>query len=300
MKFGRSSLPQISFQETVRLPAACGWRSALASAALFLAAPAVFAATLTFDTVAPAPTAEAISNWTGATFDADNVGGSGTNANGSPNNGPANDATTYVAATQPVQGQTFTTGSNAGGYTLNAITVRAAGYTNNTASGTNLSAYDLNDTTSTFRLRVGRPGGTTFIPDTIEYATSGGAGNPGQSSSANGSGTYLTFTLKAPIVLKPNTLYAFDLGTTANQFEMLGTRTSAYAGGTAYTSGASGLGGGTLTTLTGERVFQIQLIAFTPPAPGAFVHPGLLNDEADFERMRTKAALGIEPWASAY
>ena len=273
---------------------------------ILLTAPSVFAATLTFDTVAPAPTADAISNWTGATFDADNIGGSGVNANGSPNNGTANDGATCVASNRPVQGQTFTTGSNAGGYTITAITVRAGGYTNNTATGTNGSSYGLTNTSSkSFRIRVGRISGTTFIPYTIEYAAGGGSGNPGTGQSASGPGTYLTFTFKAPIVLQPNTVYAFDLGGNGNYFEMLGLRDAAsggnpYATGTAYTSGANGSGSNTITTLTGERVFQINLTAYTPPAPGAFVHPGLLNNEADFERMRTKAALGIEPWASAY
>src|SRR5258706_9508804 len=104
------------------------WRTGLSCLLLLLiTAPGVFAATLTFDTVAPAPMADAISNWTGATFDADNVGGSGVNANGSPNNGAANDGTTYVTSDRPVQGQTFTTGTNAGGYTITAITVRAGG-----------------------------------------------------------------------------------------------------------------------------------------------------------------------------
>ena len=96
------------------------------------------AATLTFSSSAPTGGSASISNWTGATFDADNVGGSGVNSNGSPNNGSANDGTTYVANNRPAQGQTFTTGSNTGGYQLTAITVRVQGYTNNTASGSNI------------------------------------------------------------------------------------------------------------------------------------------------------------------
>jgi hypothetical protein len=132
---------------------------------LMFTAPGVFAATLTFGTSAPTATANAISNFVRAAFDADNVGGSGTNTSGSPNNGTANDGVTYVAASQPVQGQTFTTGPNADGYTITSITVRAGGYTNNTASGANIPAYDLNDTTSTFRVRVGRISGTTLIPN---------------------------------------------------------------------------------------------------------------------------------------
>ena len=278
----------------------------LAAACLALAGAGwLSAATLTFGTSAPTGGAASISNWTGAAFDADNVGGSGTNANGSPNNGPANDGTTYVAADRPAQGQTFTTGSNAGGYTLSAVTVRIQGYTNNTASGSNIGGYDLNDTGSTFRLRVGRISGTTFIPLTQETAAAGGTGNPGQGGAANGPGTYLTFTLKAPIVLAPNTAYGFDLGTSGDYFEMLGIRDAAtggnpYAAGAAYTSGANGLAAGTIATQTGDRVFQISLTAYTPPAAGTFVHPGLLNTEADFERMRTNVALGLDPWLTAY
>lgn len=272
---------------------------------LALLTPLARAATLTFGTSAPTGGAASISNWTGATFDADNVGGSGVNANGSPNNGAANDATTYVATDRAAQGQTFTTGSNSGGYTLNAITVRVQGYTGNTAGGGNIGGYDLNDTNSLFRLRVGRLSGTTFIPLTQETAPAGGSGNPGQGGTANGPGTYLTFTLKAPIVLAANTTYAFDLGTSSDYFEMLGIRDGAtggnpYSGGTAYTSGAGGAANGTITTQTGERVFQVDLTAYTPPAPGTFVHPGLLNTEADFERMRTNVALGQEPWLSNY
>ena len=272
---------------------------------LALLNPLAHAATLTFVTSAPTGGAASISNWTGATFDADNVGGSGTNANGSPNNGAANDGTTYVATNRPAQGQTFTTGSNTGGYTLGAITVRMQGYTNNTASGGNIGNYDLNDTGSTFRIRVGRLSGTTFIPLTQETAAAGGTGNPGQGGTANGPGTYLTFTLKAPIVLSPNTTYAFDLGTTSDYFEMLGIRDAAtggnpYSGGTAYTSGTNGVAAGTITTQTGERAFLVDLVTYTPPAAGTFVHPGLLNTEADFERMRTNVALGVEPWLSAY
>src|SRR5206468_1235415 len=75
-----------------------------------------------------------------------------------------------------------------------------------------------------------------------------------------------------------------------------------YTAGTAYTSGSNGAGGGTITTQTGDRVFQVNLTAYTPPTPtpGAFTHPGLLNTAADYERMRTNVALGVEPWLSNY
>ena len=276
----------------------------------FLVAPGVFGATLTFSTSAPTATANAISNFTGATFDADNVGGSGVNANGGANNGSANDATTYVSTSRPAQGQTFTTGTNPGGYTISSITVQAVGYSNNIASGANDTYYSLANTSSTFVVRVGQLNGTTIIPYDVEYAASGGSGNPGTGISADGSGLFLTFTLKAPFVLQPNTVYAFDIGTTGDYFEMLGissaaiaaTGTTAYTSGSAYISGINGALAATITPEAGERVFQVNLTAYTPPAPvaGAFLHPGLLNTAADFQRMRTNVALGIQPWLSGY
>jgi len=263
------------------------------------------AASLSFSSSAPGGGDSPISNWTGAAFDANNIGGSGVNSNGSPNNGGANDGTTYVANNRPAQGQTFTTGSNSGGYTLNAITVRMAGYTSNTASGTNNTYWGLGSTSSKFTVRVGQISGTTFIPMTIERAASGGSGTPGSGNSANGPGTYLTFTFSAPIVLKPNTTYGFDIGTTGDYFEMLGIRDAAsggnpYTAGTAYTSGSNGVASGTIATQTGDRVFQVSLSAYTPGASGTFVHPGLLNTAADFDQMRTNVALGVDPWKSGY
>ena len=270
---------------------------------LSLAVPTGFGATLIFSGTAPSPTSDTISNFVGATFDAANIGGSGINADGGANNGGANDGTTYVSYNRPAQGQTFTTGTNPGGYTISSITVQAAGYTNNTATGSNTTAYSLANTSSTFRVRVGRLSGTTFIPYDVEYAASGSKDNPGVGSSANGSGVFLTFALKAPIVLQPNTVYAFDIGSSGDYFEMLGISTAAaggtspYSAGSAYISGSNGVPGGTITSEPGDRVFQVNLAAYTPPTPtpGAFSHPGLLNTEADFERMRTQVALGQEP-----
>ena len=88
----------------------------------------------------PAGTADSIGQWTGAPFDAANIGGSGVNADGGANNGTANDASTRVGNPQ---GQTFTTGSNANGYEVSGITVRLVGYTNNTATGTNQPSWNL-------------------------------------------------------------------------------------------------------------------------------------------------------------
>jgi hypothetical protein len=260
------------------------------------------AATLTFSASQPTPGSNDIYNWVGAGFDADNVGGSGVNADGGANNGAANDGTTYVATDRPAQGQTFATGSFSNGYLLTAFTVRMQGYTNNIATGGNIGGYDLDTTSSTFRIRVGRVSNTVFYSKWIEYAASGGAGNPGAGGTANGPGRYLTFAFKYPVRLEPNTTYGVDLGTTGDYFEWLGIRTNATSTGTAYTSGASGRGNFVATAQPGDRVFLASLSEAPPVTPTntPFAHPGTLHTQADFDRVARKVAEGTEPWASSF
>ena len=151
--------------------------------------------TSSFLSSAPAAGANDIFNWTGALFDADNLGGSGINANGGADNGTNNDNDTYVALGRPIQGQSFITGTNANGYDLTAFTVRVVGYSNNVASDANNTYWNLSDY-AFFRVRVGEiRDGTNFFPRSHQYAAAGGPGNPGATGSANGPGTYVTFTL---------------------------------------------------------------------------------------------------------
>src|SRR4051812_27937541 len=81
-----------------------------------LAHPLTFNSTLTYSAAQPTGAVDSVAQWTGATFDAANIGGSGVNSNGGANNGTANDASTRVVNGQPAQGQIFTTGSNSNGY----------------------------------------------------------------------------------------------------------------------------------------------------------------------------------------
>ena len=256
-----------------------------------------FRSTITYSAIQPSGNAAAVGNWTGAAFDAANLGGSGVNADGGANNGTANDASTYVANNQPVQGQSFTTGSHPHGYELTSVTVRMAAYPNNIAAGANGSAWNLAFTNGPLIVTVGKINGTAHETVSMQIFTAGGTGHPGSGSTATGSGTYLTFHLPFPVHLEPNSTYGFDFrignGST-NHFEWHGIAADPYTAGTAYTRSGS-----TLTPLAGDRVYQANMTA--SPAPYApFTHPGTLHTTADLQRIRDKLAANAEPWASSF
>ena len=295
-----SALAATAFTALIKNPIRflCSAIGGLLLSAAALAHPLTFNSTMTYSAVQPSGAADSVAQWSGAAFDAANIGGSGVNADGGAGNGTANDASTRVVNGQPTQGQTFTTGSTPNGYDLSGITVRLAGYTNNTATGANQTGWNLGPTDGPIVVTIGKVNGTTHSLLSIQNFMAGGEGTPGIGTSVNGPGTHLTFNLPFPVHLDPNTTYSFDLGIQGksnNFFELLGTSADPYAGGTAYTRPWKGA---TITPLSGDRVFQVNMTASTTYAP--FAHPGALHTQADFDRMKTKIAASAQPWKTSY
>ncbi len=256
-----------------------------------------FSSTMSYSATQPSGGAASVSNWTGAAFDADNIGGSGVNADGGSDNGAANDDFTYVANNRPVQGQSFLTGSATHGYELHSVTARMAGYTNNTASGSNVTSWNLNEHTGPILLTVVEISGTTRSMITRQLFKAGSTGTPGSGTSVNGSGDHITFELPFTTHLKPNTTYGFEIAIgngSSNHFEWLGTRTDPYADGTAYH-----YSGDTITPVAGDHVFQADMTALASPPP-VFAHPGTLHTQADLDRMKAKVDASEEPWKSSF
>lgn len=208
---------------------------------------AVHGATVSFSTTPPALGANDRSNLTSAAADTDNVA---TTTGGGPG---GQDDGTYLADDRPVQGQTFTTGNNSAGYRLTAVTLRHVTY-----GPTFTLIPDL-----TYTVRIIRPSGTTLtvVASESAFVPASAPGNFPSADGPAGSGNYLTFRFDSPVSLNPNTLYGFDLsgGRTRHYWETDGVRTDPYAGGRAYTTGATGIPGATLTERRGDRVFVVAL-----------------------------------------
>lgn len=260
--------------------------------------PITFNSSMTYSKTQPAAAPDHVVNWTGAAIDAANIGGSGINTEGGADNGIANDAFTYVANNQPVQGQTFLTGSAAGGYELNALTVRMAGYSNNNVSSSNYTVWNLHEQNGPIILTICELNGTSRTVCSMQNFKAGEVGNPGSGTDANGPGDYITFHLPFTTYLQPDTTYGFELAIGnggANFFEWLGSfDTNTYPGGTAYHPN-----GGTINPLPGDHVFQADMTALAS-APTGFFHPGALHTQADLDRMKARIAGGEEPWRSGY
>lgn len=139
-------------------------------------------------------------------------------------------------------GQSFTTGSNIGGYELSAISVRQVSWGTTfwdyTGGTVNLKVFTMNSVTS--------PGVWSTTQLALESATVAGTGAP-TNGTPGANAQWLTITLGTSLELAANTMYGFMLtasGTAGNQeffMEIDGTSTNTYAGGFALTTGDFGL-----------------------------------------------------------
>ena len=158
-----------------------------------------------------------------------------------------------IWSNQPAQGQTFMTGSNGGGYTLDAITIRS---------------NDVDTTATNFLLRVGTVSGSTFTEVAQE------SGGPVTFISKD----YITGVLGTPITLSPNTLYAFEWGSPgSNGLRPEGSTLSLpNALEVPYHSGSGGTGDNTLNfhPANPDRVFHLNLAAVVPE-PSTFALLGI-------------------------
>lgn len=218
------------------------------------------AGTVTLSTSAPTTDADDISNLVPTTTDV-NV-----------NNGDFDSV--YVFSDRPAQGQTFTTGGNAAGYTLSAVTIQERPEFTRATEGNPLV------------LRIVQPDATNATNAIAPLVTDAGTlPNP---SGFFAGGTYITFNLAAPVTLLPNTVYGFDFGATpavsANGFQVVGSNADTFAGGGAYSSGGGGTGDATAIYRTGDRLFVASLTAI--PEPASIAAFGLAAGLLAFRRPR--------------
>ena len=146
-------------------------------------------------------------------------------------------------------GQTFTTGGSAVMLTAFTFQIREA-----------------TEPTKTYTIRVGTVSDTTFTEIYSEGATQ---------SVANAADAYWTWTLDSPVLLAANTVYGVDVGLLSSTSEW-GTgipyvyyTADVYADGTRFRSGTAGFGVGddTMTHMSGDRVFHIDMLNADPNAP---------------------------------
>jgi len=137
---------------------------------------------------------------------------------------------------RPARGQTFTTGADENGYTLSSVTVQSTG-----AQAANGS----------YTVRVGQISGSSILVIADETT--------GTVTDDVAADDYITFTLDTPIRLLPNTVYGFDIGRQGSGWQLKNNITEDYTDGTAYTSGANGFGGSTISTHSQNRIFHLDM-----------------------------------------
>lgn len=194
------------------------------------------------------------------------------------------DASTYIAFDRGSKGMSFTTGPNAGGYSIGAITIQHVLH-----PGT---SFDVRPA-DTFEFRLGTLDGTT---KTVIYQTSKAAYAGDTLAVINGTGTgrFLTFDLSSAGIgtLNPNTTYYIEISTELGDpfIEWNGTLADGYAGGSAFGGATTAAIDGSYAAMTGDRAFHADLTALSGPgntyASWIAAYPAVgsltgFNDDAD-------------------
>jgi hypothetical protein len=161
--------------------------------------------------------------------------------------GDQNDAI-YLFSDRPAQGQSFTTGSNPLGYTLDAVTFQHWAGGGTFPGGNPLPVRITQLTGSVITVLHSESAPETPFVNTADDE-------------------YVTFTLATPQLLAPNTTYGFDVGMTLGGFAIQSNNADPYLGGTAYSSGDNGIGTLVADLRNGDRTFHINLEAVVPPVP---------------------------------
>ena len=191
-----------------------------------------------------------------------------------------------ASATGAPKGQTFTTG--AAPVWVNSI------------------SYQITDTqkaepTKTYTIRVGSVYGDVFTEIYSESAT--------QSFTWNSS-EYMTWTFDEPVLLAPNIEYGIDVGLITSTsgwttgIPYINYTDNVYSGGTRYVSGAdTGIGDTTMSGMSGDRIFHVDLDEATAADPG-FATPqnGVTLDSGNIDLSWTNlhANTGSDVWVDVW
>ena len=148
---------------------------------------------------------------------------------------------------RPNPGQSFTTGSHSGGYSLSAFSFQ-------------LNSSRVVSTTFNYSFRVIATGGTTTLVNETGQTWNG----------LHSSGDWLTFTLTTPVTLAANTQYGVDFehvsgGAWPDGIPSVRRNGNTFAGGSYYTR-TDGDPSSISTNGSRDRIFHVDLVTVPEPS----------------------------------